>query len=257
MLLILLFAELCFAQEHPLAERIYLDLPPDTRSEDVYIRYKIDTDRGSEAYLVERKAGLHQYSFPVAASFAAKPKRAIAVIYSPGCQFKVYEFDVTGSANPHQSFRCDPLRTKHIEGTIALQDIPKNPHVKRDRSLNITAELTREWICDYFFSPISGEHGTVGGSCLGASVPLGVVGVLDPSTGGSFGFDIPDFTFDPTFKDFSSARYGIVALAIRDKITNRVLGVLRPIDRTEIEDNGLTVSGKYAEPIRFTTDVPR
>ena len=247
-----LASALCFAQHHSASQNVFIDLPQGIHSEDVFIRYKIIPEGGGgHGGLVESKRGLGQYAVPVTLPFAGKPQFANIIVYAPGCEFKIYLLDVTGQSDLKQAFKCDPLPTRRILAKISPSEIPKNFIQKVDR-LEIRAGLDANWTCDYLLRRRPDDKNSMMGSCLGASIPLGPVGVLDPANGGSFEIDIPDFSRDPTFQEFGTERYGQIFLVLDDRFGRR-RAVLSRQGGTAPLDLGLKITKIYSEPVVFTT----
>jgi hypothetical protein len=95
-LLAVLSCTVAFGQQHNAAQHVIVNLPDNVNSEDVFIRYQIITDKGSDGDLVKRSPGVRQYVLSVASSIGGTPEIANIVMYSPGCQFKIYVLDVRG-----------------------------------------------------------------------------------------------------------------------------------------------------------------
>jgi len=240
-----------FGQEHSVAQRVYIHLPDSTRPENVFIRYQIITEKGRDGDIVRSETGVPPYSFPIASRLGGTPRLANIVAYIPGCQFQIYVLNVSGSEDPTIQFHCEPLATRRFSATMPKSEIPINIFRKRDNRVDVMGYLGGNWICSYFLRPLPTSKGIEMGSCLGADVALGVVGTIDPAKGGSFELDIPDFTQDPTFKEFSYVHEPIM-LILRDRTTGRTFTSLKRKGGGQGEESNLKIPTNYAEPIEFT-----
>jgi hypothetical protein len=194
-----------------------------------------------------------------------QPARSARIyIYAPGCQFKIYDFELNDASEFAQRFECVPLPTKVIRGFIPPMEIPLNFFSKRTE-LDISGELEANWICDNAFRQAaeSGSQG-VAGSCFVPSIPLGKVGQLNPADGGNFELRIPDFTQDPVFgsqvhepttNHFGwtdlSLDFGSIELSLKDEQVGRSVGT---IDATDFSgpDHGLEILTEYPDLVVFT-----
>jgi hypothetical protein len=251
--LMLFLCCLSLAQEHPAAQRVFLNLPKDLRSEDIFIRYQIITDKGRDAQLIRPHPGVHQYVLPLASSLGGKPQLANIVVYSPGCQFKIYVVDISGPADPAEDFLCETLPTKHMMATLPAAEIPKNILYKVNPSVEVIGYLDGDWICSYFLRIRPDNEQMLVGSCLGTPVFLGVMGVINPTENGSFQLDIPDFTRDPTYKDFGRRNYGSMAFLLRDPTAARIRGLLRVESAADGEDYHIPVDKSFSGAVSFST----
>ena len=239
-----------FGQENDVPQRVYFHMPDGTRPENVFIRYQIIREKGGEGDIVRPQAGVPPFSFPIASQLGDKPRLVNIVAYVPGCQFQIYVIEVSGSEDPTIQFHCEPLATRHISATMPKSEIPVNIFRERDTRVDVMGYFDGEWICSYFLRPLPTSKGIQGGSCLSAQVALGVVGTIDPANEGSFALDIPDFSRDPTFKEFSTERYGAIDLVLRDRTTGRPTATLKR--KGGGEGSHLKIPPDYPQPMEFT-----
>jgi len=148
-------------------------------------------------------------------------QHAKIVVYAPGCQFKAYNIDLDGTSDISEHFECDSLPRKTVHGFLPPAQIPSSIF-PAEKTLAISGELEPDWVCDFFLQQRRGAAVIMAGSCLGAGIPLGRVGDLDPANGGAFEITIPDFTGDPLFKGTDEiprgGNFGVIDLVIQDKV---------------------------------------
>lgn len=261
LLIALVLANVCaFAQDvgTPAATppRILIDLPDSIRSDSVWIRYSL-TGPGSNGAIVEREANLRRYV--IDAIIGVKPaQQAKIVVYAPGCQFKAYTIDLDGVSDVSERFQCDSLPSKTLHGFLPPAQIPSRKFP--EKNLAVSGEFEPDWVCDFFLQQRRlGGAIVTGGSCLGASIPLGVVGDFDISNGGTFEITIPDFARDPLFNGTGSVprfgNFGEILLGVRDKKGDKKIDLggwgIKPENAGP--ESGLIVQGEYPNPVRFTT----
>jgi hypothetical protein len=175
------------------------------------------------------------------------------VVYAPGCQFKAYNIDLDGTPDISEHFKCNSLRTKTVHGFLPPAQIPSSIF-PAEKTLAISGELEPDWVCDFFLQQRRGAAVIMAGSCLGAGIPLGRVGDLDPANGGAFEITIPDFTSDPLFKGAGDVprlgNFGVIQLGLRDKKIGRPLGAIKPENAGP--ESGLNIQSEYPNPVKFT-----
>jgi len=246
-----------FAQDTGLppatAPRILIDLPDSIRSDAVWIRYLL-TGPGSKSAIVKPEANLRRYV--IDAIIRVKPaQQAKIVVYAPGCQFKAYAIDLDGISDVSERFQCDYLPGKTVHGFLPPAQIPSRKF-PGENNLVVWAEFEPDWVCDFFLQQRQlGGVIVESGSCLGAGIPLGVVGDFDISNGGTFAITIPDFARDPLFKGTDSVQrlfvnFGELLLGVRDKKIGLGGWSIKPENAGP--ESGLIVQGEYPNPVRFT-----
>ncbi len=228
------------------APRILIDLPGNIPSDAVWIRYVLIGPGGSGGAIVKREPDLRQYV--IDAIIGVKPaRRAKIVVYAPGCQFKTYTIDLDGASDVSELFQCDSLPSRTVHGILPPAQLPSSIFTDEKR-LVIFGELEPDWVCDFFL-----QH--IGGSCLGAGIPLGKVGEIDPANGGAFEITIPDFTADQVFKGAGdvprSGKFGEIELVLQDKKIGRPLGGIQP--ENAAPKTGLNIESEYPNPLKFMT----
>ena len=233
--------------------RILIDLPDSIRSDSVWIRYSL-TGPGSNSAIVKREANLRRYI--IDAIIGVKPaQQAKIVVYAPGCQFKAYAIDLDGVSDVSERFQCDSLPSKTLHAFLPPAQIPSNKF-PAEKNLVVSGEFEPDWVCDFFLQQRRlGGAIVTGGSCLGAGIPLGVVGDFDISNGGAFEITIPDFARDPLFKGTQSVprfvNFGEILLGVRDKKIDLGGWGIKPENAGP--ESGLIVQGEYPNTVRFTT----
>ena len=235
----------CFAQKEssaPTAPRIIIKLPDNLAPEAVWVRYMVDR-RISRGERMHVDGDTRQYVILGVRSESGQPENVKVVLYSPGCEFKTYDIDMVGR-DVEERFQCDPLPTKVLRGFIAPSEIPRAIYYALERRLDIAGDLEANWICTYFLQQ-------KGGSCLVSSVPLGMLGTLDPADRGVFQFTVPDFSRDPAFKRFHEGRSDKIEMVLKDKNVEAPVGVIWPKD-TSLGQRGLNIQADYPNEITFT-----
>ena len=176
-------------------------------------------------------------------------RSATIYVYSPGCQFKVYDFDLSSKSDVEQRFESVPLPRKTIHGFILPAEIPLNFFSQRTE-LDIFGELEADWICRDAFRQVGG-----GGSCGVPSIPLGKMGTLNPADDGDFELNVPDFTEDPVFKSRAqqpaAVSFGFFELSLRDRRVGRTVGTIASTDGNSPK-SGLGIEAEYPDPVVFT-----
>jgi len=224
--------------------RILIKLPDNIPSESVWIRYALRGSGGTGA-IVKREPNLRRYI--IGAMVGDKAAReARIVVYAPGCQFKSYTIDLRAVSDILENFQCDSLPNKVVHGFLPPTEIPSGKFVG-EKKLAISGELEPDWVCGFFLEQ-------TGGSCLGASIPLGNIGDLDPAGAGNFEITIPDFTRDLQFKITHDApvfsNFGEIIFVLRDKTSGRILGLMKPENAGP--ESGLNIESVYPNPVEFT-----
>jgi hypothetical protein len=248
-----LAAGFCFPQTtegHSVPPRIIIKLPEKLPPDSLWIRYSLN-QHGTAGERMHLEDGSREYIIVGAPNIASQHTQI--VLYSPGCEFKTYEFDLHPDSDQEERFQCASLPTKTLHGFLAPSEIPRAIYSALEKRLDIEADLENNWTCEYFLRPQPTE-GLMAGSCLGSSVPLGMVGTLDPADGGRFEIKIPDFTRDPTFQLTREwkANFGNIVLVLRDKRVGQLVGVMKPKE-FPAERRGLNVQTEYPDTITFTT----
>jgi hypothetical protein len=174
--------------------RILIEIPDNIPSDSLWIRYAL-RGQGGNGGLVKQIPSLRSYA--IEAMVGAKPaQHARVVVYAAGCQFKAYALDLNGTSDVSEHFKCDPLPTRTLHGFLPPSEIPPK-NFPSENEFAVAGSLSPDWVCDFFLQG-------VGGSCLGSSIPLGLVGDLDLSNNGAFEITIPDFAQDPLFRGSST-----------------------------------------------------
>src|SRR5580698_9058321 len=97
------------------AHYIAVDLPPDVRSESVFIRYIL---AGEEiGGWVQPHPGVSAYVISTARGDAAA-SGIKAVLYAPDCAIQTLDVTLSNSNNPRVAFLCQPLGSVGIAGKI-------------------------------------------------------------------------------------------------------------------------------------------
>jgi hypothetical protein len=188
----------------------------------------------------------HEYVILRVRNAEGQPENVKIVLYSPGCEFKVFDLNLVGDSDVEKRFQCDPLPVKKLHAFIPVIEIPRTLYSAVDKRVDVVGELEAQWICSFFLQPR-------GGSCLGSGVPLGTLGTISPADGGKFEITIPDFSRDPEFKS-SSQRQGdinVIEMLLRDLRVGVALGAIQPKDSTS-PIRGLKVQAEYPDPLVFT-----
>ena len=228
------------------APRILIEFPDNISSEAVWIRYVL-MEPGSSGAVVKREPNLRRYT--IDARIADQPAHhAKVVVDAPGCQFKRYSINFDGTSDVSKHFRCETLPSTIVHGFLPPTQIPASRFPTSDKKLVISAEFEPAWICEFFLEQR-------GGSCLGAGIPLGVVGNFEPADRGAFAITIPDFACDPLSQSGTNlpqfGTLGTFLLQLRQEGRGRLLGSIWPTHSSP--ESGLGVESKYPDPIEFTT----
>jgi hypothetical protein len=234
----------------PTGPKIVIELPRNIEPEKVWIRYILSgPDAGGRISGGETLKVEPNYRHSIPALYESVPARhARIVLYAAGCQFETYDLDLNGDSDITRTFHCDPLPTKKVYGFLNLKEFP-TPLDPAEKKLDIEGHLDGAWICEYFFQPRPDQTGS-GGSCLGSTVPLGLLGELDPGDKGIFEVTIPDFTRDPVFDRFArGGKFGVIELPLKEKKLGRGLATIKAEDSPEL---GLNVQAEYPDPVIFT-----
>jgi hypothetical protein len=222
--------------------RITLKLPDNIASDAVAIWYFLMAQQGKTG-LVKPQPNVRQYI--ITGAIAGQPARSATLyVYSPGCQFKVYDFALsalTDQSDVEQWFECVPLPQKNIHGFIAPTEIPR-ASFSRQTELVISAKLEANWICGDAFRRVGG-----GGSCGVPSILLGKVGTLNPIEGGNFELTIPDFTEDPVFRS-NSSNFGFLILSLENERVDCTVGAFVSTD-SKGSERGLEIKTDYPDPL--------
>jgi hypothetical protein len=227
--------------------RIFVKLPENISSDEVAIWYLLKAQQGRTGR-VKPQQNVRQYI--INAGFGGQPAQSATIyVYSPGCQFQVYDFDLSDKSVVEQQFECVALPKKSIHGFVLATEIPLNFFSQRTK-LDVSGELEADWICNDVFRRVEG-----GRSCGTPSIPLGKLGMLDPSDDGNFELIVPDFTKDPIFKSHhqrSAAPFGFIALSLKDRQVGRTVGTLASTD-IDSPKRGLDIEADYPDPVVFTS----
>jgi hypothetical protein len=253
LILIAIAAVFCFRQTSEgktAPPRIIIKLPEKLPLESVWIRYSLN-HHGTAGERMHLEDGSREYVIVGSPDIASQ--HAQIVLYTPGCEFKTYEFDLHPGSDQEERFQCDSLPAKTLHGFIPPNEIPRAIYHALEKRLDIEADLENDWTCDYFLRP-QPTRGLISGSCLGSFVPLGMVGTLDPADSGRFEIKIPDFTRDPAFKLTREwgTNFGNIALVLRDKRVGQQVGLMKPKE-SQTERKDLNVQAEYPDTIIFTT----
>jgi hypothetical protein len=218
--------------------RIVLELPDNIVSDTVTIWYFLMAQQGKTGP-VKPQRNVRQYI--ITGAIAGQSARSATLyVYSPGCQFKVYDFALSDKSDVEQWFECVPLPQKTIRGFIA----PTEPRASfsHQTELVISAKLQANWICGDAFRRVGG-----GGSCGVPSIPLGKVGTLNPIDRGNFELTIPDFTEDPVFRS-NSFNFGFLILSLKDERLGCTVGASLATDSNGSK-RGLEIRTDYPDPV--------
>lgn len=226
---------------------IVVTLPDDIVSDTITIWYFLMMVQHGHTGPVRPQRNVRRYT--INALIGDQPAQSATIyVYSPGCQFKVYDFDLRGKSDVEQRFECVPLPRKTIHGFILPVEIPLNFFSQRTE-LEISAELEANWICSDAFRQIGG-----GGSCGVPSIHLGKVGTLNPADDGNFELDVPDFTEDPVFKNRAqqpaAVDFGFIELSLTDRQVGRTVGTIASTDSNSPK-SGLGIEAEYPDPVIF------
>jgi hypothetical protein len=228
------------------APQILIELPNNISSEAVWIRYVL-MEPGSTGAVVKREPNLRRYTIDARIA-GQSAHHAKVVVYAPGCQFKHYRIKLDGTSDVSKRFRCETLPSTIVHGFLPPTQIPASRFPTTDKKLVISAEFEPAWVCEFFLEQKAG-------SCLGAGIPLGVVGNFDPADRGGLTITIPDFARDPLSKTGTNLpqciTLGTFLLLLRQEETGRPLGAIWP--KRSSPESGLGVESKYLDPIEFTT----
>jgi hypothetical protein len=245
--LALLCAGMSFAQtavRSPTAPRLILRLPANIAPDNVWIRYLVDR-RISRGERLELEGNSREYVIRRVRSAEGQPENVKIVLYSPGCEFKVYDLNLVGDSDVEKRFQCDPLPVKKLHAFISATEIPRTLYYAIDKKVDVVGDLEANWICSFFLGP-------TGGSCLGSAVPLGIVGTIDPADGGKFEITIPDLNLDPAFKHASQQEsdFDVIEMLLYHRV-GVAFGAIKPKGSTS-PTPGLKVWAEYPDPIVFT-----
>jgi len=222
--------------------RIVLKLPDNIASDTVTIWYFLMAQQGKTGP-VKPQRNVRQYI--ITGAIAGQPARSATLyVYSPGCQFKVYDFALSAlidKSDVEQWFECVPLPQKSIHGFIAPTELPRDSFSEQTE-LVISGKLEANWICGDAFRRVAG-----GGSCGVPSIPLGKVGTLNPIEGGNFELTIPDFTEDPVFRSDSS-NFGFVILSLENERVDCSVGPFASTD-SDGSKRALEIKTDYPDPV--------
>jgi hypothetical protein len=233
------------------APRIIINLPDSISPESVWIRYALYGPEGNGGRISRgdmAKDGSGNLEMP-ALFGGVLAHEAKIVVYAPGCQFGVYDFDPISGSDIKLPFHCEPLPRKTIHGFLPPTEIPSNTYLS-EKKIDIAGYLDDNWACDFFLQHRLGSMVTEAGSCLGSDIPLGRIGEINPAYGGIFEMTIPDFTRDPVFGRFANqGKFGVIKLALKEKKIRHSLGTITANAAPEL---GLNVQTKYHDPVVFT-----
>jgi hypothetical protein len=243
-ILAVLSAGLCFPQtDSATARRIVIKIPEGVTPEAVWIRYAAGRwiSRGERMQL---EGNSREYVIPRARNTTGQQENVKIVLYTSGCEFKLYDLNLASDSDVEERFQCDPLPTTTLHGFIPPAEIPRS--ISNDKKIDVRGDLDADWICSFFLQP-------TGGSCLGSDVPLGILGSIDPADKGKFELTIPDFSGDPAFKRTAEWRSGpsIIEMLLQDHKVEFPLGVIKPKDSTS-PVRGMQVRADYPDTIDFT-----
>jgi hypothetical protein len=227
--------------------RIVVKLPENIASNKVAIWYLLQAQQGKTGPVTPQQ-NVRQYI--ITAGVGGQPAQSATIyVYSPGCQFQVYDFELSDKSDVEQQFECVALPKKSIHGFILPTEIPLNFFSQRTE-LDVSGELEANWICTDAFRRVGG-----GGSCGVPSIPLGKLGMLDPIDDGNFELIVPDFTKDPIFKSYAqqpAAYVGFIELSLKDRQVGRTVGTLASTD-IDSSKRGLDIEADYPDTVVFTS----
>jgi hypothetical protein len=246
--LAVLCARACFAQTSggsPKAPRLILKLPDNIAPDSVWIRYLVD-HRISRGERMQLEGDSREYVILRVRNPEGQPENVKIVLYSPGCEFKVYDLNLLGDSDVEKRFQCDPLPVKKVHGFIPVTEIPRAIYSAIDKRVDVVGELEAEWMCSFFLGPN-------GGSCLSSGVPLNILGTIDPADEGRFEITIPDFSLDPAFRHAERRErdFDVIEMLLRDHKVDVTLGGIKPKESTS-PIAGLKVQAEYPDPVVFT-----
>jgi hypothetical protein len=246
--LIVLPGSYCLAQDDttPKAPRLIIKLPDNIAPESVWINYLVDR-RISGTSLPGLQSNSREFVILCVRNSEGKPENTKVVMYSRGCEFKTYDLDLVGDADVEKRFRCDPLPTHTLHGFIPPGELPSTIYKQVEKRIDIVGKLEADWMFSFFTQPTQG--GFAGSILGGFSVPLGVIGTIDPDEQGKFEITIPDFTRDPIFAKWKT-QFGVIETGLRDKKVGASLGTIKPKDTSSRP--GLNVQADYPDPVVFT-----
>jgi hypothetical protein len=158
---------------------------------------------------------------------AAKSFRAI--IYSPGCQFAVIRTDDLSASNRQSDFQCQKLGTTPLHGKLDTSRFA-------GKDLQVEALYSCVWAGQFFGVP-----------SLSIS-PLSVAKVKVDNEG-AFAVDMPDFSSDPLWANFS--HNAALTFYLVDAQTGERLGRLSPPHELA-HKSALKIAASYPEEIQFT-----
>lgn len=175
-----------------------------------------------------------------------QPENVKIVLYSPGCEFKVYDLNLVGDSDVEKRFQCDPLPVKKLHAFIPVTEIPRTVYSAIDKRVDVVGELEADWICSFFLRP-------GGGSCLGSAVPLGILGTIDPADEGKFEITIPDLSHDPALRHAlqRESDFDVIEMFLRDHKVGVALGAIKAKESTS-PIRGLKVQAEYPDQVVFT-----
>jgi hypothetical protein len=177
------------------APRIPIEFPDNISSEAVWIRYVL-MEPGSTGAVVKREPNLRRYTIDARIA-GQSAHHAKVVIYAPGCQFQHYSINLDGTSDVSKHFPCETLPSTIVHGFLSATQIPASRFPTTDKKLVISAEFEPAWVCEFFLEQRRGADVVEAGSCLGAGIPLGIVGNFEPADRSAFAIPIPDFARDP------------------------------------------------------------
>lgn len=102
--------------------RIVLKLPDNIASDKVTVWSLLLAQQGKTGPVKPQK-NVRQYI--IDANVEGQPAHSATLyVYSPGCQFNVYDYALSATSDIEQRFECVPLPTKTVHGFILPAEIP-------------------------------------------------------------------------------------------------------------------------------------
>jgi hypothetical protein len=222
-------------RQDPGSHYLEIRLPPQVRSETVFIRYMRDGDEVGGS--VEALPGVNSYL--IETTRAGRPATRIkALIYVPRCALRTLDLPVSGLGNQHFEFECQALPDIWITGILN----PPGHLSGSDVTLHVT--YAARW-AQPFMHPAE---------ALFTTIPVGAHATASPD--GRFRLSVPDLSRDPLAG--APDHPGELQLWASEKTTGNPLAELVPtgVPALKAKTGGLKIQTQYPPEIVFTPCAP-
>lgn len=227
-LLTLLTLPICLAAQSSSSENIFtISVAEPTSPQDVQVRYFLNGDPA-----VQQSSSIAKPDdgrILVKTGVDGRPARSFrAIIYSPGCQFATIKADDLTASTRQAEFQCQKLSTTPLHGRA---DIAKFA----GRTVQVEALYVCGWAGQFFGVP-------------GIAISPFSVAKAKVDNEGTFAIDLPDFSSDPLWADFSH-NATLMFLLVDTQTGERLARLSAPRDLSR--RGSLKVAPSYPAEIQF------